>query len=81
MIKPQSHIEIAYSSIRVFSDNGQLDLGELNFLLGLALRDSIIDADEKRVLQKVFSQAEQGKLAPLVKDRIAEARRQHDIPV
>jgi hypothetical protein len=81
MIKPHSHIEIAYSSIRVFSDDGQLDLGELNFLLGLALRDAVVDEDEKRVLKKVFAQAELGRLGPLVKDRIAEARRQHGISV
>lgn len=80
MIKPQSHIEIAYSSIKVFSNDGSLDLGELNFLLGLALRDSVVDEDEKRVLRKVFSQAEQGKLSPLVKQRIDDARRQHAIP-
>mgnify|MGYP006201630687 CR=1 FL=1 len=42
MIKPHSHIEIAYSSIRVFND-GLMDAGELNFLLGLALRDLGID--------------------------------------
>ena len=80
MAKPHSYIEIAYSSIRVFSDDGQLDLGELNFLLGLALRDSVVDDEEKRVLAKIFAQAELGKLAPQVKDRIALARRQHGIP-
>jgi len=79
VIKPHSHIEIAYSSIRVFID-GQLDLGELNFLLGLALRDQEVDEEEKRVLAKIFAQAEQTKLSPLVKERIAEARKQHAIP-
>jgi hypothetical protein len=80
MPQPHSYIEIAYSSIRVFSDDGQLDLGELNFLLGLALRDAVVDEEEKRVLAKIFAQAELGKLAPQVKDRIALARRQHSIP-
>ena len=79
MIKPHSHIELAYSSVRVFID-GQLDLGELNFLLGLALRDKEVDEEEKRVLGKIFAQAEQTKLSPLVKERIAEARKQHGIP-
>jgi hypothetical protein len=78
--KPHSHIEIAYSSIRVFSDDGQMDLGELNFLLGLALRDAQVDEDEKRVLRSVFAQAEKGRLSDAVKARIAEARRQHAIP-
>lgn len=80
MNKPHSHIEIAYSAIRVFTDDGQMDLGELNFLLGLALRDNVVDEDERRVLGKVFRQAEEGKLSSLVKERIAEARRQHAIP-
>ncbi len=79
MIKPHSHIEIAYSSIHVFHD-GQMDLGELNFLLGLALRDQQVDEEEKRVLGNIFAQAEQTKLSPLVKERIAEARKQHGIP-
>jgi hypothetical protein len=78
--KPHSHIEIAYSSIRVFSNDGQLDLGELNFLLGLALRDGLVDDEEKRVLRKIFAQAELGKLSPVVKERIVEARRVHAIP-
>ena len=80
MTLPHSHIEIAYSSIRCFTDDGQLDLGELSFLLGLALRDSVVDEEERRVLRKIFAQAELGKLAPQVKERIAQARRQHAIP-
>jgi hypothetical protein len=78
--QPHSYIELAYSSIRVFTDDGQMDLGELNFLLGLALRDARIDEDEKRVLRKVFAQAEQGRLTAAVVARIAEVRRQHAIP-
>ncbi len=80
MIKPNSHIEIAYSSIKVFTDDGRMDLGELNFLLGLALRDGHVDDDEKRVLRKVLSQAEQAPLDARVAERIAEARRVHAIP-
>ena len=80
MPTPHSHIEIAYSSIKVFADDGQMDLNELNFLLGLALRDQVVDEDEKRVLAKVFSQAEQGGLTSQVRSRIAQARRIHDIP-
>jgi hypothetical protein len=79
MPKPHSYIEIAYESIKCFTDDGKLDLAELNFLLGLALRDDNIDDDEKRVLKKVFSQAELGTLAPVVSQRIADARAKHGI--
>ena len=80
MAKPHSYIEIAYESVKCFTDDGNLDMTELNFLLGLALRDENIDADEQRVLAKVFSQAELGTLTPVVRERIADARAKHGIP-
>ena len=79
MSKANSHIEIAFSSIKVFLDDAQLDLNELNFLLGLAMRDQVVDEDEKRVLGNIFKRAEMGRLAPLVQQRINEARRRHGI--
>lgn len=80
MASPHSHIEIAFSSIKVFSDDGQLDLEELNFLLGLALRDQQVDEDEKRVLGNIFRRAEQSRLGSIVRARIAKARAAHAIP-
>ena len=80
MTKPHSYIEIAFESVRVFTNDGQLDLTELNFLLGLALRDKVVDDDERRVLQRIFAEAEKGRLAPAVSARIAEVRARHAIP-
>ena len=80
MTTSRSYLDIALASIKVFSDDGQLDLEELNFLLGLALRDQVIDDDEKRVLANVFKRAEKGSLRPAVVTRIAEARAKHGIP-
>lgn len=79
MTQPQSHIEIAYSSIRVFADDGRLDLGELNFLLGLALRDGVIDADERRVLGNVLRRALTAKPAAVVEQRILAVMKQHTL--
>ena len=50
-IKPKSHIEITIESMKVFLNDGQLDVAELNFLLGIALRDGGINEDERRVLR------------------------------
>lgn len=80
MPTPKSYIEISFESIKVFSDDGQLDLHELGFLLGIALRDGVVDDDEKRVLGRIFKEAEKGKLQPRVQERIAEVRRRHGIP-
>ena len=75
-----SHLEIAYSSIRIFADDGKLDLTELNFVLGMALRDNNINEEEKRVLSNIFNTALSGGVAGVVKSRIAEIRRIHRIP-
>ena len=72
-----SHLEIAYSSIRVFADDGKVDLGELNFLLGLALRDGEIDDEEKRVLRNIFKQARDTNLSPGVEERIREVENRY----
>lgn len=79
-IQPKSYTEIAWSAIKVFADDGTLDEGELNFLLGLALRDKIVDDDEKRVLKSIFDRAESSSsLAAKVRDRIQSVRAQHGI--
>lgn len=79
MPQAKSHIEIAFHSIPVFANDGQIDIGEINFLLGLALRDNVMDEDEKRVLGQVFAQAEKFALPETVQARIDEVRVRHDI--
>ena len=74
MAQPKSHLVIALASIQVFSNDGTLDVAELQNLLDLALRDQTIDEDEKRVLGNIFKQAELGALDPEVQLRIAQAR-------
>ncbi len=75
-----SHLEIALASIKCFTDDGTLDEGELNFLLGLALRDNKIDDEEKRVLGNIFKQVTKGTVKPAAWERIQEAKRKYDIP-
>lgn len=79
--KLPSHLEIAYSSIRVFADDGTIDLGELNFLLGLALRDGVIDEEEKRVLGNILRRVPRSEVGHRVWERIEEIRKVHGIPV
>ncbi len=74
------YIELTYSSIRIFADDGTLDMGELNFLLGIALKDGVIDDDERRVLGNIFAQVTRNQVDEKVWERIQEVRRQHGIP-
>ena len=74
-----AYLELAYSSINVFADDGTLDMGELNFLLGIALRDGQIDDDERRVLGNILKQALTVPLTPSVKSRIVEIQRKYSL--
>ena len=74
-----AYLELAYSSIKIFANDGTVDLTELNFLLGLALRDGQIDDDEKRVLKRIFDNAEDTDLSVATRARIQQVRKQHGI--
>jgi len=75
----QSSIELAYASFAVFADDGTIDAGELNFLLGLALRDGKVDDEEKRVLRGVFNRITEPDVSAAVWRRIQAVRSQHGI--
>ncbi|WP_101926356.1 MULTISPECIES: hypothetical protein [Luteimonas] len=79
MTASRSHLDITLASIEIFNNDGLLDGAELDKLLQLAERDSVFDDDEKRVLGKIFAQAEQTRLDPLVADRITTIRARHAI--
>ncbi|MCP4150693.1 MAG: hypothetical protein GY757_23300 [bacterium] len=73
------YLKIAYNSISVFSDDGTMDMGELNFLMGLALADNVVDDDEKRVLGNVFKQVEERDVSSRVWDRIQQIKKKYSI--
>tara|TARA_B100000609_G_scaffold70592_1_gene56119 strand:- start:380 stop:619 length:240 start_codon:yes stop_codon:yes gene_type:complete len=70
MSKLSSHLKIALESIKCFTDDGQLDVGELNYLLGIAKADGTIDAEEKRVLCNIISKAAESPLDNGTADRM-----------
>jgi len=74
-----SHLEIAIGSIKCFTDDGTLDLGELNFLLGLALRDNKVDEEEKRVLSSILDKVSESTVQPSVWQRIQDAKKKYGI--
>ncbi len=75
----KSQRELAYASFAVFADDGSLDLGELNFILGLALRDGVITDGEKEVLRGVFNRVLEPNVSAEVWQRIQAVRQQHGI--
>ena len=77
--KDSGYIELAYQSIPVFANDGTIDMQELNFLMGIALRDDQIDDDERRVLANIFDRVKKTDVSEKVWHRIQEIRKKHSI--
>ena len=74
-----SHLEIAAASVRVFANDGRLDMAELEHLLSVAMRDGSVNDDERRVLASIFRHIRQDQVTPSVWARMAEIRERHNI--
>jgi hypothetical protein len=77
--KLDSHLKLALASIPVFTDDGRMDLAELDRLLAVALEDQVVDPEEKRVLANVLARAEKDGVDTEVQARIAEVRQLHGL--
>jgi hypothetical protein len=53
-------------SLSAFANDGTLDAEELDFIERLALRDGVIDEDERTVLSNIFSRVPEAKTTPEV---------------
>lgn len=73
------YLEISFRSIRCFSDDGKLDVNELNQLVDIALRDGAVDDEERRVLAKIISLLKEDELTTEMRGRIATLRSQYAI--
>lgn len=74
-----SNIELAYASLAVIADDGTIDMEELNFLLGLALRDGTISDEERAILKNTFDHVTEEIVEPKVWKRIQATRKKYTI--
>lgn len=51
----RDYLEVTFKSINCFADDGKLDAEELDSLLSVAMRDGVVDEDEKRVLKNIIA--------------------------
>ena len=75
----KSHLTIAALSIRCFTDDGTLDLKELDQLLGIALLDKVIDDDERRVLRNIYFNISEGYVDKETWVKMKRIRRKYEI--
>lgn len=79
MTDTSSHGEIAKVAAKCFASDGQVDLGELNVLIGLALQDSEISAEERRTVGDVLCRLSESNVTPVVWQRVRQIRRRYHV--
>ncbi|MDX1572137.1 MAG: hypothetical protein R3200_16760 [Xanthomonadales bacterium] len=64
--------EMLFRSMQCFSDDGKLDVAELENILEIATRDGEVTEDEKRVLKNIFYNLTSADLNPALWKRVEE---------
>ncbi len=77
--KDRSSIELAHASLVLWAEDGTLDAQELDTLLNIALRDGVINENEKDVLRGVFNRVHEEDVDGEVWTKIQAIRKQHGI--
>ena len=70
----KDYLEISARSIAAFANDGILDIHEFDELLGIALREDVVDENEKRVLSNIIDRLTDRELTPQLRNRITEVR-------
>jgi hypothetical protein len=79
MAENKDYLELAYRSIQCFSNDGKLLLPELNQLVDIALKDGVVDDNEKRVLRAILRRLNQAELSPPMLARIQELQKKYGL--
>jgi hypothetical protein len=75
----RDYLEMAYHSIQCFTNDGKLLLPELDQLVAIALKDGVVDDNEKRILQSIVSRLTPAELTAEMAGRIDELRTKYGI--
>jgi predicted ATP-dependent Lon-type protease len=78
-MEKRDYLEITFRSINCFADDGKLDVNELNSLVEIALKDNVVDENEKRVLRNVIARLSNTELTDEMRSKLDELRDLYDI--
>jgi len=78
-MESRDYLEMTFRSINCFSDDGKLDVNELDSLVQIAMRDGEIDDNEKRVLRNIIDRLTPAELTSEMQTRLLALKEQHGI--
>ncbi|MES9903807.1 MAG: hypothetical protein ABW168_14170 [Sedimenticola sp.] len=73
----RDYLEMSFHSINCFANDGKLDINELNQILDIAMRDGVVDDNEKRVLQNIISRVKPSEMSAEMAAKVIEIRQKH----
>lgn len=73
----RDYLEMTTRSIAAFANDGRMDLEEFNEIVDIALRDNVMDENERRVLDNIIDMLLPHELTTELSARIREVRLTH----
>lgn len=74
-------LEMAFHSIRCFSDDGRLDAAELGRILAIAERDGVADDNELRVLGNIIARIQPDEIDAAMRMQLVEIADKYGLAV
>lgn len=73
----RDYLEMAFRSIQCFANDGRLLVHELQEIFDIAMRDGVVDQNEKRILQNIFARLDASELTGEMVEKISQIRTAH----
>ena len=73
----RDYLEMTFKSIQCFANDGKLLVNELEKLVDIALRDGVVDDNEKRVLGQIISRLTPSELSGDMIEKIEEIKQKY----
>ncbi|WNO09142.1 hypothetical protein [Teredinibacter sp. KSP-S5-2] len=73
MSENRDYLEMSFHSINCFAD-GELCVDELNQIVDIALKDGVVDENEKRILRNIIGRLNEDELQGDLLDRVNQLR-------
>ena len=74
MADKRDYLEMTFHSINCFANDGRLDVEELNQIVSIALKDGIVDDNEKRVLSNIIGRLKEHELDGELAAKVTQLR-------
>ena len=74
MRENRDYLEMTFHSINCFANDGKLDVYELNQIVTIALKDGVVDDNEKRVLSNIIARLNHAELSGELLTKVEEVK-------